>query len=250
MENSDQAGGARSAVIVGAASGIGEALARRLAGDGWRVMLLARRVDRLKEIAESIGRGAEWRAVDVSRPEEAVAVLMGVFADSGPIDLVVISSGTGSLNSDLQWEADRETIAVNVVGFTAVAQAAMRCFIERGAGHLVGITSVAALRGTAAAAAYSASKAYQSVYLDSLRDLVRSRRLPITVTEIQPGFVDTAMMKPGRPLSPLLRRLVVSTPQKAADQITAAIRRKAKHAYVSRRYALIAAALKCLPRPG
>jgi short-subunit dehydrogenase len=72
-----------------------------------------------------------------------------------------------------------------------------RIFMRRGREHLVGISSIAALRGNGAGAAYAASKAFQSVYLDGLRDLARQSGLPIVVTEVQPGFVDTAMMKPG-----------------------------------------------------
>ena len=95
--------------------------------------------------------------------------------------------------------ADVETVTVNVLGFMAAAQVAMRHFFGRGRGHLVGISSIAALRGNGAGAAYAASKAFQSVYLDGLRDLARHSGVPIAVTEVQPGAVDTAMLKRDRP---------------------------------------------------
>ena len=126
----------------------------------------------------------------------------------------------------------------------------MRHFLRRGRGHLVGISSVGALRGNGPAAAYSASKAFQSVYLDGLRDLARQSGHAIAVTEVQPGFVDTAMMKPESPLPPLVRRLLVSSPETAARQILRAVRKRAKHAYITRRYAVVAFILKLLPRPG
>lgn len=125
--------------------------------------------------------------------------LEDVLEELGAVDLAIISAGTGH-NAVLNWRLDVDTVTVNVLGFMAMAQVAMRHFLERGRGHLVGISSVAALRVNRAAA-YAASKAFQSVYLDGLRDLARQSGHPIVVTEVQPGGVDTAMLKPDRPLS-------------------------------------------------
>jgi short-subunit dehydrogenase len=140
----------------------------------------------------------------------------------GGVDLAIISAGTGH-NGALHWELDVETVTVNVLGFMAVAQVAMRHFLSRGRGHLVGISSIAALRGNRAAC-YAASKAFQSVYLDGLRDLARHSGHPIVVTEVQPGGVDTAMLKPDRPLPAVVRRLFVASPAKAARQTLRAVR--------------------------
>lgn len=242
----------RTAVIVGASSGIGEALARELSREGWRLGLLARRLDRLEALARELGPETVVRPIDVAQ-RDAASILEQLIQDLGGVDLVVISAGTGHLNPDLDWELDVDTLSVNVLGFLATAQVAMRHFLQRDdgrGGHLVGITSVAALRGDGAAAAYSASKAFQSVYLDGLRELGRKSGLPIAVTEVQPGFVDTALMKTARPLPYLVRLLFVSSPAIAAKQILRAVRNRAKHAYITRRYALVAAILKLLPRPG
>ncbi|HEV8027417.1 MAG TPA: SDR family NAD(P)-dependent oxidoreductase [Stellaceae bacterium] len=233
----------RTAIVVGASSGIGEALARQLTAEGWRVCLMARRLSRLEAIAETLSRDALARHIDLSDAETAAATLTAVIDELGGADLVVMSSGTGYPNTALDWPPDRETLAVNVVGFAAVAQAAMRHFIARGRGHLVGITSIAALRGFAPTAAYAGSKALQSLYLESLRDLARLRRLPIAVTEAQPGFVATAMMQSERVFW-------VASAAVAAQQIMRAIRRRRKHAYITRRWAIIALLLRCLPRPG
>jgi len=240
----------RTAVIVGASSGIGEALARQLAREGWRVALLARRIDLLERLARALPSDTAICRVDVAEPESAAAIFERFIAKIGGADLVVISAGTGSPNKTLEWTIDGNTLAVNVLGFAAIAQAAMRHFIERGHGHLVGISSIAALRGSGEAAAYAASKAFQSVYLDGLRDLARKSGLPIAVTEIQPGFVDTAMMKTDQPLPAIVRKLLVATADEAAIQILNAVRKKAKHAYVTKRYGVIAFLLKRLPRPG
>jgi short-subunit dehydrogenase len=238
----------RSAVIVGASSGIGEALAHELHRAGWRLGLLARRLARLEALRETLASETVVRALDVVQPD-APAILEEVFDELGGVDLVIISAGAGHNNRDLLWELDAETMTVNVLGFTAVAQVAMRHFLKRQCGHLVGISSIAALRGNPAAA-YAASKAFQTVYLDGLRDLARQSGYPIAVTEVQPGAVDTAMLKPDHPLPALIRRLFVASPEKAARQILRAIQKRKKHAYITKRYAPVAFILKLLPRPG
>jgi short-subunit dehydrogenase len=242
------ANGRGTAVIVGASSGIGAALARALDRDGWRLALLARRLDRLEEIAGSCRPGTLVARADVSDPEAAAATVASVIEELGGIDLLIISAGAGHRNPELAFAPDRDTAAVNVLGFMAVAQAAMRHFLAQGRGHLVGITSVASLRPPGAAAAYAASKAFQSAYLDGLRDLARQRGLPITVTEAQPGYVDTPMLKPGRPLPFILRRFFVASADAAARQILRAIHARARHVYVTRRWAIIAFLLRLMPR--
>jgi short-subunit dehydrogenase len=237
----------RTAVIIGASSGIGEALAHELHRAGWRVGLLARRLERLEAIRVALGPNTIARRFDVTE-SAAPATLKGFFEELGGVEVVIISAGTGH-NEILHGELDGETIAVNVQGFTLMAQVAMRHFLQRRRGHLVGITSVGALRGNPAAS-YAASKAFQSVYLDGLRQIASDSGHPIVVTEVQPGFVDTAMMKPARPLPAVVRRLFVASPEKAARQIHRAIQRRRKHAYITKRYALVAFLFKLLPRPG
>jgi short-subunit dehydrogenase len=239
----------RAAIIVGASSGIGEALARQLHRAGWNLGLLSRRKEKLRAIAADLGGcvfiGYADVAVDdcVERFHEMVAALGGV-------DLVIISAGCGFLNPRHEIGMDREMVAVNVSGFITIALAAFQYFRERRQGHLAAITSVAALRGSADGAAYAASKAFQSVYLDGLRDSAHRQKLRISITELQPGFVDTAMMKTATPLSPLLRRLLVADAATAAQQMLHAISRKKKHAYITWRYAWFALLVRLLPRPG
>lgn len=233
----------QTAVIIGASSGIGEELARQLSHDGWRLGICARRIDKLNAVAAEIGEDTLVRQIDLTEPEAAIVILEEMVESLGAVDLIVISSGVGYNSRSLDWTLEKETLMVNVVGFAALAQMATRYFLERGSGHLVGITSVAALRGGKDAAGYCASKSFDSFYLDGLRDLVRPHRKTITITEAQPGFVRTAMMKSKR-------AFWVETPERAAEQIVDAIRRKAKHAYITRRWGLVAMILKILPRPG
>lgn len=235
----------RTAVIVGASSGIGEALARRLAGEGWSLGLAARRVDRLVGLVAELS--ANWpdrpftcRPIDLIDPDAAIATFESLAAELGGVDLVVVSSGIGHENPALDWPPEAETVEVNVAGFTAIAVAAMRHFERRGAGHLVGLSSLAALHGHGDAPAYGASKAFVSRYLQALRHRVAARKLPIVVTDIQAGFVDTAMAK-GEGL------FWVAPVEVAARQIADAIRRKRRHAYVTRRWRLVAWLLRLLP---
>jgi short-subunit dehydrogenase len=228
------------AIVVGASSGIGAALARVLARNGYAVGLMARRLDLLLQLQQELGTAVSVKQCDVTHTTEAMKQLSSLIDEMRGVNLVVISAGTGFLNPSLEWSLEKETIAVNVDGFTAMVNIAMRHFLQAGKGHLVGISSIAALRGNREAPAYNASKAYMSNYLEGLRMKAAKLRLPIFVTDVQPGFVNTAMAK-GDHL------FWVASPEKAAAQIFRAIRRKRRRVYVTRRWRLIAWFLKWVP---
>lgn len=228
------------AIVVGASSGIGAALAQRLSREGYRVGLAARRGDLLETVRAGLPNPAFTKVIDIAHPEPAMAALRELANDVGDVELYVVSSGVGYINPTLEWSQEKCTIEVNVLGFSAMVNAAMHALEARGSGHLVGISSIAALRGGRAAPAYNASKAFVSNYLEGIRQRCHSKRLPIAVTDIQPGFVDTAMAK-----SPQL--FWVASPEQAAEQIFAAIRGRKRHAYVTRRWRLMAWLLRGLP---
>jgi short-subunit dehydrogenase len=156
------------------------------------------------------------------------------------VDLVVISSGVGFINKDLEWPQEKKTIDVNVLGFAAMSNVAMHHFLPKASGHLVGISSIAALRGSSLAPAYNASKAFISNYLEGMRMKAVQSGSSITVTNIQPGYVDTAMAK-GK------GKFWVASPDEAAEQIYGAIKRRRKHVYVTKRWMLVAWLLKIMP---
>jgi short-subunit dehydrogenase len=159
----------------------------------------------------------------------------------GGLDLLIICSGTGHINPELNWEYERDTIDVNVLGFTALACAAMQYFIGQGSGHIAAISSIAALRGSAICPAYNASKAYMSNYLEGLSSKASALGKDITVTDIKPGFVDTAMAQ-GDGL------FWVAPAAKAAKQIFKLIERRKPGGYVTKRWGLIAMLFKIMPR--
>ncbi len=228
------------AIIIGASSGMGYELARILSRNGYIVGVMARRVELLNKLC----MGAEGRllakGIDVADAGSAMETLRAFIGEMGGVDLVVISAGTGDINNELNWHVEEETIRTNVTGFAALANVAMDHFTEKGRGHLVGISSIAALRGGRESPAYNASKAFESNYLEGLRQKVRKSGLPITLTDIKPGFVRTAMAK-GEGI------FWAAEPGKAAMQIYQAIKRKKTGAYITRRWALVAWVIKLLP---
>mgnify|MGYP001469401312 FL=1 len=116
----------------------------------------------------------------------------------------------------------------------------MNYFLQRGSGHLVGISSIAALRGNSDAPAYNASKAFVSNYLEGLRIKAVKSRKPVFVTDILPGFVETRMAQ-GEGF------FWVAKPERAAEQILAAIRAKKRRAFIPRRWRLIAFLMRFMP---
>lgn len=230
----------KKAIIIGASSGIGRELSIILSQNGYAVCATGRRADLLDSLKSELSPSSFVRTMDVSNIDSAISTFKTIIDDLGSADLVVISAGTGYLNPDLQWDKEKDTIDVNVSGFSAIAGAAYRHFTQQGSGHLVGISSLAALRGGGNAPAYNASKAFVSSYLQALRHKTAKLKMPLYITDIRPGFVDTAMAK-GDNL------FWVQSPKKAADQIFRAIQNKRKVAYITKRWVLAAWILKILP---
>jgi len=230
----------KKAIVIGASSGIGRELAKILSGNGYVVCVMARRTHLLNGLRNEMKSEDLVQEIDVADTEAAMGLLTSFIKEMGGTDLIVISAGRGDVNDDLNWHIENETISTNVTGFAALANVAIHHFIERGYGHLVGISSIAALRGGSESPAYNASKAFESNYMEGLRQKIRRLRLPITVTDIKPGFVKTAMAK-GEGI------FWAAPADKAAMQIYNAIQRKKAHAYITRRWRLIAWLLKVIP---
>jgi short-subunit dehydrogenase len=232
--------GQKSAIIVGASSGIGRALAVALSLEGYRLGVVARRTDLLVQLQADLAGPCMIKTADVSHPDVAMPLLRELIDELGDVELFIVSAGTGFDNAELEWEPERETIAVNVLGFAGMVNVAVAHLEKRGSGHLVGISSLAALRGIGGAPAYAASKAFVSNYLQGVRYRFKKLKLPVVVTDVQPGFVDTRMAKANQ-------QFWVASPQKAAQQIVSAIRRRREHAYVTRRWRLIVWLLRLVP---
>ncbi|RLD37017.1 MAG: oxidoreductase [Bacteroidetes bacterium] len=226
----------KKAIIVGATSGIGKELARILAKNNYKVGITGRRMQLLEGIKATQPKSYITRYFDCTtdRNSDELSELVN---DLGGLDLLIMSSGTGEENSELNYSIDEKTIDLNVKAFTEVMDWSFNYFRNKGKGHIVAISSVAGLRGSKYAPSYFASKAYQINYLESLRKMAKK---PIYVTDIRPGYVDTAMA-----LGDNL--FWMSSKEKAAKQIFGYIKRKKDVGYVSKRWKLIAYALKLVP---
>ena len=215
---------ARTAWISGASSGIGAVLAKKLASQGVEVILSARRRPLLEELAEEIreaGGRARVEPMDVSQADATVQALQRLDEEVGGIDLVIANAGVGGSTwaGELAWEEVETTIEIFVAGAAAALVALLPRMVERGRGHLVGISSLAGYRGMPASAAYSASKAYLSVFLESLRiDLAGTG---VAVTDVRPGFIRTPMTAKNRFRMPFLLEV-----DDAAERILRGIARK------------------------
>ena len=227
-------------IIIGASSGIGKELAKVFSLYGYEVGIAGRRTNLLEELASELPTKTYIATIDVKNTESTIQSLDKLLKDMNGIDILVISAGIGHINSSLDWTLEKETIDTNVSGFTAIAGVGMRHFIKNGSGHLVGISSIARIRGSDEAPAYNASKAFMSNYLEGLSRKVAKEKLPITITDIQPGFVDTAIVKGDK-------IFWMTSPKKAAKQIYNAINKKKRIAYITKRWILIAWLLKILP---
>ena len=230
----------KQALIIGASSGLGRCLAEQLAAEGWTVGLAARREPLLREIAAARPEAFWWAAIDVTRPEEAVPALEELSERMGGFDLCIVTAGAGELNPRLDFERECPAVYTNVVGWTAAVDWAWGRLERQGGGHLALVTSVGGLRGSDAAPAYNASKAYQMNYAEGLRRKATKQGCAVVVTDIRPGLVATAMAK-GEGL------FWVMPPDKAARQMLRALRRRKRMAVVTRRSRIAAWLLRRLP---
>lgn len=231
----------KKAIILGATSGIGRQLAILLAREGYLVGISGRRKERLEELKGMLPNHILVSCFDVTNTVEAVEKLDDLAARMGGLDLLIISSGVGDFNEQLDFAIEKKTIDVNVTGFTAVADWGFNFFRKQQSGQLVGITSIAGLRGSRHAPAYNATKAFQINYLEGLRQTASKEKIPIGITDIRPGFVDTGMAK-GEGI------FWMASTEKASEQIVTAIKSRKAVVYVTRRWRIISTLLKLLPR--
>ncbi|MDE2080528.1 MAG: SDR family oxidoreductase [Burkholderiales bacterium] len=232
--------------ITGASSGIGQALAARYVAAGWRVALVARRTDLLHDWVRrqglDDGRAGVYGA-DVARTDEIVAAAQACIERQGLPDVVVANAGI-SIGMDTTERADldvmREVFAVNCFGLAATFHPFLRPMRERGSGRLVGVASVAALRGFPGHGAYCASKAAVVAYCESLRGECRGSG--VQVVTLLPGFVATPLTAHDPYRKPFLM-----TAEAFAERAFAAIAAGVSRRVIPWPMAGIAAVLRLLP---
>jgi short-subunit dehydrogenase len=231
----------KKAIVIGASSGIGRGIAKQLAKQNYKVGITGRRGALLEELKNESRDNFVVKVFDVCDTKSSIENLIQLVQELGGLDLLILSSGTGDINEALDFAIEQRTIDTNVTGFTAIVDWTFNFFANQKAGHLVVISSIAGLRGTRGAPAYNASKAFQINYLEGLQQKAKKMQLPIVLTDVRPGFVDTAMAKGEG-------QFWVATVDKAVQQIVAAIERKKKVVYITKRWSGIALVLKMIPR--
>ena len=229
----------KKAIVIGSSSGIGKELAILLSKNGYKVGITGRRKNKLEEIQNINTDAFIVQAFDCTE-KNSNDKLNELVQKLGGLDLLVFSSGIGDINTNLDYDIENNTNQLNVIAFTKIINWAYKLFEDQKQGHLVAISSIAGLRGGQFAPAYNASKAFQINYLEGLRQKASKSKLPITITDIRPGFVNTAMAK-GEGL------FWVASTEKAAKQIFKSIITKKDITYVSKRWRLIVILLKLIP---
>lgn len=184
----------RTALITGASSGLGAGIARRLATHGVTVVLCARRADALESLATDLrtaGGSAHVRVVDVSDGDATAAAVRAADDELGGLDLVIANAGVGTVTPVPTWENARDMCRVNFTGAIATLTAVLPRMLDRRRGHVVGVSSLAALTPLPTSSVYSATKAGLTMFIESLQlDL---RGTGVHATAVHPGFVRTAM---------------------------------------------------------
>jgi short-subunit dehydrogenase len=231
----------KKVIIIGSTSGIGKGLAEHFAANNCKVGLTGRRKELLLELKDENPDAYLTKFLDVTNTTSSIQHLEELTNELGGLDVLVISSGIGEINEALDFEIEKQTIDTNIIGFTCVTDWTFNYFEKQQSGHLVVISSIGGIRGSRQAPSYNASKAYQINYTEGLRQKAAKLKMPIFITDIRPGLVDTKMAK-GEGL------FWVMPLEKAVNQMYKAIIRKKKVVYVTKRWRLIAFVLKILPR--
>ncbi|MBL8306828.1 MAG: SDR family oxidoreductase [Rubrivivax sp.] len=232
--------------ITGASSGIGQALAARFAHDGWRLALVARRAAEMQAWATAQGLGPERVGIygaDVSNIATAVQAGQECIARQGLPDVVIAAAGV-SIGMDTAERDDldvmHDTLALNLTGTAATFHPFVKAMRERGSGRLVGIGSVAWVRGLPGHGAYCASKSGVVAYCESLRGECRGSG--VRVVTLVPGWIATPLTAKNPYRMPFLM-----APEAFADRAFAAILAGSSYRVIPWQMGLVAKLLRVLP---
>lgn len=229
----------KSAVIMGATSGIGREVAKILALSGWTLGICGRRGELLESFRALFPQQVAVAEIDVCDDDAGERLV--ALAQSVDARLYLHCSGVGWQNGTLESAKEIDTVRTNGEGFVRCVGAMFRYFSTTG-GHIAVISSIAGTKGLGPAPAYSATKRMQNIYIDALEQLARMRRLNITFSDIRPGFVDTALINGGKGYPMVMKK------EKAARIIAKAVLKKRRIKVVDWKYSLLVALWRCIPR--
>lgn len=226
----------QKAIVIGASSGMGREVAKRLSEQGYTLGLVARRLPLLESLQKELETPSHIACFDV-RDATARKQFADLIKTMGEVDLVVISiscyydnaQGTGEFKAEPSWENSERCLDVDCKGFIAMAEVAFDHFMRNNKGHFVGISSTSGLNGNASTPIYSGVKACLSTYMKGMRNLMaRDGYDSIFVTDIIPGYVAVEHS----PLGEDPNAFWEITVEEAGDYIIDAIMAKKKVAYV------------------
>lgn len=232
----------KKVIITGATAGIGHELAVQFVAKGYKVGLIGRRTERLEELREQLGELVHYRTLDVSELEKATQVYQELIEEMGGLDIMILNAGVGRHKLLPAWESDERTLKINIMAFAHGCNFAFNYFNKQGYGQIVGMSSIASLLASGSSAAYTASKHFVSNYLTGFRQKAKRVSADIVVTDILPGFVKSEMTEHNT------KMFWVASTEKATQQIIRAIEAKRNHAYITKRWRLIAWAAKLVPQ--
>lgn len=224
----------KKAIVIGASSGIGLEVARLLKQRGWTVGVAARRIERLEDFELSA-------QIDVTS-KDAGRKLLELIDRVGGMDLYFHASGIGHQNRQMREDIEMQTVETNGVGFTRMVGTAYRYLASHGGGHIAVISSIAGTKGLGPAPSYSATKAFQNTYIQSLEQLANAQRLNIRFTDIRPGFVDTELLNDGNRYPLLLDK------KRVAMDIVRSIEKHRHIRVIDWRWRVVTWLWRCIPR--
>lgn len=184
-------------IIMGASSGIGLALAEALASRRVRVGLAARHIESLRQLQQKYPNYVEYMDIDITSPEASDRLTL-LAERTGGMDIYLHVAGIGYENLDLNPEREVQIVQTNASAFARMLSTAYRWMRDRGVrGQIAAVTSVAGTNGIGRLSAYSASKAFDRIYMVALEQLSHIEKAHITFTDIRPGWVRTPLLVPG-----------------------------------------------------
>ena len=231
----------KRAVIMGATSGMGQEVARILAGKGWKIGVAGRREEKLKELQQLFPQSIEYQVIDIEK-ENAPEQLLSLIDKIGGMDLYFHGSGVGWHNEELDLSTELKTVSTNALGFTRRVDSAWHYVRQKGEGHIAVISSIAGVKGLGPAPSYSATKSFDNTYIQALAQLSRSSGLKIRFTDIRPGFVDTPLLDTSKHHYPMLM-----DQKKVARKIVRAVERKKRVAVIDWRYRILVFFWRLIP---
>lgn len=233
----------KNIIIVGASSGIGKELAIRFIRLGWKVGVAARRISALDSLREISPENVYVTKIDVTEDNSADN-LHELIERMGGMDVYLHCAGILADETEVSPHITCQVAETNAVGFARLVSTAFEYFRKSGrSGQIAAISSIAGVRGLGDLPAYSASKAFDSAYLEALRQKAHGLKLPLAITDIKPGWTRTPLLNLNR------KYLLEMNSDKVTDKIFRAILKQKKTAVIGLRWKVLTTLERLVPTP-